>query len=171
MELSTLVDVFCSCSDDARIEEDVAIFASTVEEDATVVESVVVSEFSRDIFSIEEDEDVLMVFKDVLCSSLIPHHLKNNETPARTPGQPARPGPLGITNLEIGILTSAQERHENPLRFLTRFWVGVFYMVPKKHRAPARAAGQPGSPGRLGHPFRTWRSEFQLQPKNDMRNL
>ena len=61
-----MVDVFCSCSDDARIEEDVAIFASTVEEDATVVESVVVSEFSRDIFSIEEDEDVLIVFKDVL---------------------------------------------------------------------------------------------------------
>ena len=65
VELSTLVDVFCSCSDDARTEEDVAIFASTVEEDATVVESVVVSELSRDIFSIEEDEDVLMVFKDV----------------------------------------------------------------------------------------------------------
>ena len=66
VELSTLVDVFCSCSDDARTEEDVAIFASTVEEDATVVESIVVSELSRDIFSIEEDEDVLMVFKDVL---------------------------------------------------------------------------------------------------------
>ena len=60
-----MVDVFCSCSDDARTEEDVAIFASTVEEDATVVESIVVSELSRDIFSIEEDEDVLMVFKDV----------------------------------------------------------------------------------------------------------
>ena len=66
VELSTFVDVFCSCSDDARTEEDVAIFASTVEEDATVVESIVVSELSRDIFSIEEDEDVLMVFKDVL---------------------------------------------------------------------------------------------------------
>ena len=66
MELSTLVDVFCSCSDDSRTEEDVAIFASTVEEDATVVESIVVSELSRDIFSIEEDEDVLMVFIDVL---------------------------------------------------------------------------------------------------------
>ena len=65
VELSTFVDVFCSCSDDARTEEDVAIFASTVEEDATVVESIVVSELSRDIFSIEEDEDVLMVFKDV----------------------------------------------------------------------------------------------------------
>ena len=65
VELSTLVDVFCSCSDDARTEEDVAIFASMVEEDATVVESIVVSELSRDIFSIEEDEDVLMVFKDV----------------------------------------------------------------------------------------------------------
>ena len=66
VELSTLVDVFCSCSDDSRTEEDVAIFASTVEEDATVVESIVVSELSRDIFSIEEDEDVLMVFIDVL---------------------------------------------------------------------------------------------------------
>ena len=65
VELSTLVDVFCSCSDDAWTEEDVAIFASTVEEDATVVESIVVSELSRDIFSIEEDEDVLMVFIDV----------------------------------------------------------------------------------------------------------
>ena len=65
VELSTFVDVFCSCSDDARTEEDVAIFASMVEEDATVVESIVVSELSRDIFSIEEDEDVLMVFKDV----------------------------------------------------------------------------------------------------------
>lgn len=68
-ELSTLVDVFCS-SDEAWTEEDVAIFASTEEEDAIVVESIVVSEtfLSTDIFSVEEvdDVDVLTVFKDVL---------------------------------------------------------------------------------------------------------
>ena len=68
-ELSTLVDVFCS-SDEAWTEEDVAIFASTEEEEvAIVVESTVVSEtfFSTEIFSVEEvdDVDVLMVFKDV----------------------------------------------------------------------------------------------------------
>ena len=67
-ELSTLVDVFCS-SDEAWTEEDVAIFASTEEDDeevATVVESIVVSE--TDIFSVDEvdDVDVLMVFKEVL---------------------------------------------------------------------------------------------------------
>ena len=71
-ELSTLVDVFCS-SDEAWTEEDVAIFASTEEDDeevATVVESIVVSETfcSTDIFSVDEvdDVDVLMVFKEVL---------------------------------------------------------------------------------------------------------
>ena len=68
-ELSTLVDVFCS-SDEAWTEEDVAIFASTEEEVAIVVESIVVSEtfLSTDIFSVEEvdDVDVLTVFKDVL---------------------------------------------------------------------------------------------------------
>ena len=72
-ELSTLVDVFCS-SDEAWTEEDVAIFASTEEEEeeevAIVVESTVVSEtfLSTDIFSVEDvddDVDVLMVFKDV----------------------------------------------------------------------------------------------------------
>ena len=45
-ELSTLVDVFCS-SDEAWTEEDVAIFASTEEDEedvAIVVESIVVSE-------------------------------------------------------------------------------------------------------------------------------
>ena len=67
-ELSTLVDVFCS-SDEAWTEEDVAIFASTEEEVAIVVESTVVSEtfLSTEIFSVEEvdDVDVLMVFKDV----------------------------------------------------------------------------------------------------------
>ena len=67
-ELSTLVDVFCS-SDEAWTEEDVAIFASTEEEVAIVVESTVKSEtfLSTEIFSVEEvdDVDVLMVFKDV----------------------------------------------------------------------------------------------------------
>ena len=71
-ELSTLVDVFCS-SDEAWTEEDVAIFASTEEDEeevAVVVESIVVSEtlLSTDIFSVDEvdDVDVLMVFKEVL---------------------------------------------------------------------------------------------------------
>ena len=69
-ELSTLVDVFCS-SDEAWTEEDVAIFASTEEDEeevAIVVESIVVSEtlLSTDIFSVEEVDDVLMVFKEVL---------------------------------------------------------------------------------------------------------
>lgn len=72
-ELSTLVDVFCS-SDEAWTEEDVAIFASTEEEDeeevAFVVKSTVVSETfcSTDIFSVDEvdDVEVLMVFKEVL---------------------------------------------------------------------------------------------------------
>ena len=69
-ELSTLVDVFCS-SDEAWTEEDVAIFASTEEDEeevAIVVESIVVSEtfLSTDIFSVEEVVDVLMVFKEVL---------------------------------------------------------------------------------------------------------
>ena len=73
-ELSTFIDVFCSCSDEAWTEEDVAIFASTDEEDeeevAIVVESTVVSEtlLSTDIFSVEDVDDkvdVLMVFKEV----------------------------------------------------------------------------------------------------------
>ena len=69
-ELSTLVDVFCS-SDEAWTEEDVAIFASTEEDEeevAIVVESIVVSEtlLSTDIFSVEEVVDVLTVFKEVL---------------------------------------------------------------------------------------------------------
>lgn len=69
-ELSTLVDVFCS-SDEAWTEEDVAIFASTEEDEeevAIMVESIVVSEtfLSTDIFSVEEVDDVLMVFKEVL---------------------------------------------------------------------------------------------------------
>ena len=73
-ELSTFIDVFCSCSDEAWTEEDVAIFASTEEEEeeevAIVVESTVVSEtfFSTDIFSVEDVDDkvdVLMVFKEV----------------------------------------------------------------------------------------------------------
>jgi len=70
--LSTLVDVFWS-SDEAWTEEDVAIFASTEEDEeevAIVVESIVVSEtfLSTDIFSVEEvdDVDLLMVFKEVL---------------------------------------------------------------------------------------------------------
>ena len=68
-ELSTLVDVFCS-SDEAWTEEDtVASFVSSEEEEvAIVVESIVVSELllSTDIFSVEEVDDVLMVFKEVL---------------------------------------------------------------------------------------------------------
>ena len=66
-----MLDVFCSSDVEAWTEEDVAIFASTEEDEeevAIVVESIVVSEtfLSTDIFSVDEVDDVDVVFKEVL---------------------------------------------------------------------------------------------------------
>ena len=66
-----MLDVFCSSDVEAWTEEDVAIFASTEEDEedvAIVVESIVVSEtfLSTDIFSVDEVDNVDVVFKEVL---------------------------------------------------------------------------------------------------------
>ena len=66
-----MLDVFCSSDVEAWTEEDVAIFASTEEDEeevAIVLESIVVSEtfLSTDIFSVDEVDDVDVVFKEVL---------------------------------------------------------------------------------------------------------
>ena len=66
-----MLDVFCSSDVEAWTEEDVAIFASTEEDEeevAIVVESIVVSEtfLSTDIFSVDDVDEVDVVFKEVL---------------------------------------------------------------------------------------------------------